>query len=788
MSMETTSTDGNGTLSERRPPERPALANEPLESAAKLLEEREYAAAVALLLPLAVDAAPAEIHAALGTAYTLLEQYEDAARELDRALKKKPKNEAWAWQGTLAAANAVTHVVDPYPPVDEFERDALLGEPKVAEGAIPPAPHARVEVTPVQWLLREVGKYAGVASTKTSRLLAGLAGRLGIADAVWTNWYRKPTALGLFTLAYMREQLDAHNLKDSYPQGELTGFLPNGLVPPPGVQHFRTPDGTWNNLANPKEGAAFTRFPRNVRPDAAWPEEGNLLRPNPAEISHVLLTRGPEGMKEVPFLNLLAASWIQFMVHDWVSHRVSYQLGVHEVPLPPEHPARKLYHQKALYVPKTMADPTRSAKDAGLPPTTINEVTSWWDGSQIYGSDQRTSDSLRTFKDGRLKIDEDGRLPLGQGNIEHTGFNRNWWLGLAMLHTLFVKEHNAIAEALQKKHPTWTDNYLFNIARLINAAVMAKIHTVEWTPAILPNHGLYLAMNANWFGFAETLARRAGRRKLQRPIKILSPEVGGIVGGLTNKHGAPYGLTEEFTEVYMLHELLPDEILLRSLRGNQEVERLPLAGTRQVMAHKITARRSFEDLFYSFGVLHPGQIVLNNFPRTLQQLSVPGNPLYDLGAVDILRARERGVPRYNQLREQLGLKPLRYFEDLTSDGKTLAALKSIYDDVNAIDLHVGSRAEETRPFGFGFGETLFQVFILMASRRLEADRFFTESYNEETYTKEGLDWVDDATFKTVLLRHHPELAATGLASVNNAFEPWDTGVLDPSRHPLRAFE
>jgi len=197
----------------------------------------------------------------------------------------------------------------------------------------------------------------------------------------------------------------------------------------------------------------------------------------------------------------------------------------------------------------------------------------------------------------------------------------------------------------------------------------------------------------------------------------------------------------------------------------------------------------FEDLFYSFGVQHPGQIVLNNFPRTLQELSIPGNPLYDLGAVDILRARERGVPRYNELRTQLGLKPIRAFEDLTSDPKSLQALKDIYNgDVDAIDMHVGSRAEETRPFGFGFGETLFQVFILMASRRLEADRFFTESYDEATYTKEGLEWIDDATFKSVLLRHHPELAKTGLANVNNAFEPWDTGVLDPARHPLRAFE
>jgi hypothetical protein len=43
--------------------------------------------------------------------------------------------------------------------------------------------------------------------------------------------------------------------------------------------------------------------------------------------------------------------------------------------------------------------------------------------------------------------------------------------------------------------------------------------------------------------------------------------------------------------------------------------------------------------------------------------------------------------------------------------------------------------------------------------------------------------------KTVLLRHYPQLANTGLANIKNAFEPWDTDErLDPQRHPLRAFD
>ena len=177
----------------------------------------------------------------------------------------------------------------------------------------------------------------------------------------------------------------------------------------------------------------------------------------------------------------------------------------------------------------------------------------------------------------------------------------------------------------------------------------------------------------------------------------------------------------------------------------------------------------------------------------MQELSVPGNPLFDMGAVDILRARERGVPRYNEFRRQLGLNPIRTFEDLTSDNDTVRRLKEVYgdkpEDVENLDLLIGTLGEEYRPTGFGFGETMFQIFILNASRRLQADRFYTDCYNEETYTKEGLKWIDDASLKSVLLRHYPGLAETGLANVKNAFEPWDTDErLDKDRHPLRAFD
>jgi hypothetical protein len=79
---------------------------------------------------------------------------------------------------------------------------------------------------------------------------------------------------------------------------------------------------------------------------------------------------------------------------------------------------------------------------------------------------------------------------------------------------------------------------------------------------------------------------------------------------------------------------------------------------------------SIVDALYSFGVAHPGALTLHNFPNFLRRLDVPpddasGGPAetVDLGAIDVLRDRERGVPRYNRFRKLLRLKPAGSFEE-----------------------------------------------------------------------------------------------------------------------------
>ena len=335
-----------------------------------------------------------------------------------------------------------------------------------------------------------------------------------------------------------------------------------------------------------------------------------------------------------------------------------------------------------------------------------------------------------------------------------------------MLHHLFVREHNSICDFLKSRYPTWTDDELYHKARLINAALMAKIHTVEWTPAIISHPVIKVAMRTNWYGLAGT--------DLQDVFEFLddSEVLGGIVGSKADHHAAPYSLTEEFIAVYRMHPLMPDEFTFRSAASDQVLEQRTLPEVAGRASRDVIERIAMKDLFYSFGRMHPGAITLHNYPKHLQSFAQEDGLVTDVATIDILRDRERGVPRYNEFRRLFHKEPVASFEELTDNATWREEIRTLYNnDIEAVDLMVGLLAEPL-PEGFGFSETAFRVFILMASRRLKSDRFFTDDYRPEIYTQEGLDYIQNNGLVSVLNRHFPELAPA-MEGTQNPFAPWN---------------
>ena len=173
------------------------------------------------------------------------------------------------------------------------------------------------------------------------------------------------------------------------------------------------------------------------------------------------------------------------------------------------------------------------------PETSRNLVTAWWDASQIYGYDGTSRQRVKRVLNDPAKLlmvttgdrpgsgEYQGYLPLLEtcdgaspdctpdpmnpawAGQEATAFPDNWNIGLSWLHNVFAREHNTIVDAFRQRttddpdgdsglrepgNPTQviryaevTDDELFQIARLIVAAEIAKIHTIEWTPQLLYN-------------------------------------------------------------------------------------------------------------------------------------------------------------------------------------------------------------------------------------------------------------------------------------------------------------
>jgi len=265
--------------------------------------------------------------------------------------------------------------------------------------------------------------------------------------------------------------------------------------------------------------------------------------------------------KKAPFFNVLAAYWIQFMTHDWFSHleeghnQAEYMkvgcatklIGNVEQPLTPEDieklGCRPDDRIDKGYVAQDAPPDTFSSGEhtylARAPNAMANTNTAWWDASQLYGFDDTSRQRVKRDPTDSAKLllapaagqSGPGYLPVFGPNApinpewvgqEAAGFPDNWTVGLSFLHNLFAREHNSfvaefrrlaaqtpnadcgLRDPAQPKHiiryRDVTPDELFEIARLVVAAEIAKIHTTEWTPQLLYNEPLYLGMNGNWNG------------------------------------------------------------------------------------------------------------------------------------------------------------------------------------------------------------------------------------------------------------------------------------------------
>ena len=218
-----------------------------------------------------------------------------------------------------------------------------------------------------------------------------------------------------------------------------------------------------------------------------------------------------------------------------------------------------------------------------------------------------------------------------------------------------MREHNYQVDQLQKEHPNWTGDQLYEMAKAITTAEMVNITYSEFLPHLLGKDAIERYQGYDPGVDAKITEEFAGAA-FRFGHSTVSDEVNAIsnLGALTAK----LTLAESFAVDAASFAATGADGVLRDLRDDR---RIPLD------SHIVDGLRNF----------------LLDGPTRL-----------DLAAINIQRGRDMGLGTLNETPEALGLTPYTSFDQVTSDPETAAALEQVYGSVDAIDLWVGGLAED----------------------------------------------------------------------------------------------
>lgn len=367
----------------------------------------------------------------------------------------------------------------------------------------------------------------------------------------------------------------------------------------------------------------------------------------------------------------------------------------------------------------------------------VNEISSFIDGSAVYGSDKARADWLRTFENGKLKTSSGNMLPWNTYSGEFDDsidpaapfmaddtrqLTRYFVAGdvranenplLVGMHTIFVREHNRLCDELVEKHPNWSEEQLYQRARKLVGAYIQNICFNEWLPAM----GVYLP-------------------EYRYYNEQMNPGILNVFSAAAFRIG---------------HTLINSELI----RIDNEGEELADGSIR------------LQDAFFNpFAVMHSGGIdpfFKGMGTQVMQKLDCkvigdlrnflfgsPGSGGMDLAAINIYRGRDRGLSDYNQLRSDFGLPLVKDFSDFTASEEDANALRELYGDVNSIDPWVGMLAERHMN-GAIFGELVMRIMETQFQLLRDGDRLYFE--NDPAFTPREIDEIKNIRLYDVVMRN-----------------------------------
>ncbi|KAG1702399.1 Chorion peroxidase [Nymphon striatum] len=313
----------------------------------------------------------------------------------------------------------------------------------------------------------------------------------------------------------------------------------------------------------------------------------------------------------------------------------------------------------------------------------FSEVTHFLDGSTIYGSSVEINNKLRTHSFGDERVNEQP--------------------GLSAMHTVFLREHNRIADVLAHNHPFWNDQTIFEEARRIVVAIIQKIVYSDFLPLVV--------------GFQQMVKYDL----LFTPASHYNPDVDPSIMNVFSTAAFRFG-----------HSLIQNDFILKPADSDEQEDSIKLRNT--FFRPFILQSNTDLDKYLRGLSVQPSQTVdmfmVHSVTRHLYQqvTATQSNPKFgsDLAALNIQRGRDHGLPPYNQWRIKCGLPRVSSWKQLAtyvSSVQIIDQLKKVYKCPDDIDIFVGGLLET--PVKGGLVGSTFSCIISEQFRRLyRGDRFF----------------------------------------------------------------
>lgn len=474
-------------------------------------------------------------------------------------------------------------------------------------------------------------------------------------------------------------------------------------------------DGVGNNLQHPTWGSDGTDFlrlaPAQYADGISTP--AGTDRPSARAISNVVASHPDTELTNNRDLSAFIYAWGQFLDHDIDLTLSATPAQAFNIAVPKGDPWFDPQGTGTQTIPLSRSnyDPTTGLR-VGNPRQQINAITAFIDGSQVYGSDSATAAALRTFSGGKLKTSDGNLLPVaGGGPFFQAGDIRvNENPALQAMQTLFLREHNRLAEQISRGNPNMSDEDVYQQARRIVVAELQVITYREFLPALLgtnlrPYQGYNARVNPGIANEFATAAFRLGHSMLGEDIGFLDNDGNDIRDEVA--------LRDAFFNTDLIKETGIDPILKY------------LASDR---AEEIDTRVIDDVRNFLFGP--------------------PGTGGFDLASLNIQRGRDHGLADYNTVRAAYGLPRVRSFGEITSDPALQQQLRSLYGTVDKIDVWVGGLAENHVPGG-SVGPLFARIIADQFTRLRDGDRF----WYQRDLPRDLLRQVESTTLADVIRRN-----------------------------------